>query len=67
MYIILFGKKIIILFYTDALLSDLSYSQSENSSYENVIKKSKPNSAPIVKNSGNNDVRDINTKISEVI
>jgi len=57
----------LLLYFIDALLSDLSYSQSEDSSYENVPKKSKPNSALIIGNSGSNVRNDTNTKINEVI
>ncbi|XP_060835117.1 rac GTPase-activating protein 1-like [Rhopalosiphum padi] len=52
---------------TDALLSDLSYSHSEDSSYENVMKNPKHNSAPIKNCSTGNILNNLNTKKCEIM
>ncbi|CAH1725131.1 unnamed protein product [Aphis gossypii] len=52
---------------TDALLSDLSYSHSEDSSYENVMKNPKHNSIPTKKCSTGNISNNLNTKKCEIM
>jgi hypothetical protein len=58
----------ILFYFSDALLSDISYSYSEDSSYENVIKNVKHNYIPLVnvpKSPSSNT--GVNTKTCEVI
>lgn len=64
-YINLYYK--IFFYFIDALLSDISYSHSEDSSYEDAIKGSKPIPVLIKKCSANNILKDLNTKTCEVI
>ncbi|KAL5236100.1 hypothetical protein ACI65C_003510 [Semiaphis heraclei] len=51
---------------TDALLSDISYSHSEDSSYEQLLKNPKKNSALIKKHSTSNIFNNLNTKKCEI-
>lgn len=53
----------ILFYFSDALLSDMSYSNSEDSSYENVIKNTKLKNVPKSLPSRTN----VNTKACEVI
>lgn len=59
-------KKQLLFCFIDALLSDLSYSQSEDGSYDIVVEKSKPVYAQIKKRSTSNIPDDLNTKRCEV-
>jgi len=59
-------KKQLLFCFIDALLSDLSYSQSEDGSYDIVVEKSKPVYAQIKKRSASNIPDDLNTKRCEV-
>jgi len=55
------------LYLLDALLSDISYSHSEDSSYEQLLKNPKQNSALLKKHSTGNIFNNLNTKKCEVI
>lgn len=55
------------LYFVDALLSDLSYSQSEDSSYDNLNEKSKPIYAQIKKTNNVPNGGAVNKKTCEVI
>lgn len=55
------------LYFVDALLSDLSYSQSEDSSYGNLTEKAKPIYAQIKKTNNVPNGSTLNKKACEVI